>query len=223
MKRLLRRGAPADAHGFRRLRQDPPVPAGCRRLPRALSGRRRGWSSLRRCPTLASCRRPVATVLGARGRAGQADYDDARRASQGQAAPAAARQLRAPARCAARGWPSRSLRQCPQRDDPREQPGGARHRRRADLPRAVAVAARSEGDAYAGVDRAHSRRCSCSSIAALLARCRTFGSRENAAALAVHLSSAGRDSAGHRTGGGTGALALRRGDQSAGWIIASAS
>ena len=38
--------------------------------------------------------------------------------------------------------------------DSREQPGSARHRRRAGVPRAVAVAARSEAGAYAGLRRA---------------------------------------------------------------------
>ena len=46
------------------------------------------------------------------------------------------------------------VRQCPTCDDSREQPGSARHWWRAGVPRAVAVAARSEAGAHAGLRRA---------------------------------------------------------------------
>ena len=96
--------------------------------------------------------RTAAMVLGLEERTGESDHGDARRASQGQAAPAAARQLRAPAR-RVRGacrFPRAAM---PASHDPGEQSGSARHRRRADLSRAVAIAARSQGDPYAGLDR----------------------------------------------------------------------
>ena len=105
------------------------------------------------------------------------------------------------------------VRQCPRGDDPREQSRGARHRRRAGVPRAVAVACPIQAGAHAGVRRA--LRSGAAVHRSRAARPPGLsGHRPECCRARFHLPPAGRDSAGHRTGGGAGALPLGRRDQS---------
>ena len=129
LKRLLRHGAPAHAHRCRRLRQDPP---GACSLPPIRSTRFPDGAWLVELAPLSDpglVPRTAATVLGARGRAGQADDEHARRASQGQARSCCCSTTASTCSARAPRSPSRSCGRCPQADDPGKQPGGARHRR----------------------------------------------------------------------------------------------
>ena len=180
----LRQGAPADAHRLRRLRQDPPRPAGRRRFARALPRRRVVGGARAARPTRASCRGRWRRCSALEEEPGKPIIDDARRASQGQARSCCCSTTASTCSTRARSWPTRSCARVPAPHDPREQPRSARHRRRADLSRAVAVAARSRSRRRRRRRSRRSRRCSSSSIAALLASARTFGSPpENAATL----------------------------------------
>ena len=103
----LRHGAPADTHRRGRLRQDPPGPAACRRFARALSGRRmagRACAAFRPWPRAAD----RGDRARARGRTGEADHDDARRASQGQAGRCYCSTTASTCSAHARCWPSPS-------------------------------------------------------------------------------------------------------------------
>ena len=152
LQRLLAKTRAADAHRLGRLRQDPPGLQVAADSLEQLPGRRlAGGARAARGP--GSRATDGGDGAGPEGRAGQADRPDADRAPQGQAAAAAARQLRAPAR-RLRAAGRRAPASMPAGDDSREQPGSARHRWRAGVPRAVAVAARSEAGAHAGVRRA---------------------------------------------------------------------
>ena len=92
---------------------------------------------------------------------------------------------------------------------------------RAGVPRAFAVAARSEAGAHASRPSRPSRRCNCSPTGPCSPAPDFRGHRPERCHARFHLLSAGRDSAGHRVGGGKSALPFSRRDQSASWTSVS--
>ena len=98
----------------------------------------------------------------------------------------------------------------PQRANPGEQPGSARHSWRAGLPGALAPAPGPE-QANTPASVAGSRRCNSSRI--VRAPHAGFRVTEQNAPRWHPSASAGRDSASHRVSSGAGALAFRGGDR----------
>ena len=175
-----------------------------------------GWWSWRRWPTRRWCRRrwPRRWACG-RSRAGRcrrrwSDY------LQAEAAAAGAGQLRAPARRLRRSWPTRCCARCPRRADPGHQPRGAGHRRRDDLPGALARRCPTPGSLPPPGDACRSTRRCASSSTGPLARQPGFALTDaERAGGGADLPPAGRHPAGHRAGGGAGAGAAGGADRRA--------
>ena len=223
-KRLLAHHRAADAHRAGRRRQDPPGAAG--RRPSCWTsypGRRLAGRAGARWPTRRWSPQTVAAALGVREEPGASAHRDARRLPAPTAAAAASSTTASTCcdACAAAGRGAAA--RLPAPADPGHQPRAAGHRRRDDLARAVAVAARTRRQRPTAERRSRSpTRCGCSSSGRRpsLPELRRRRDDERGGG-GADLPAAGRHPAGDRAGGGAGEGAAAWSRSPRGWTTAS--